>query len=74
MSDTKDMRQLLDRGCTDPMDPILITEEEKQKAMESFTFMDEKKDGTIKIPFGGEWKPAESAHQQGQDNKSDDIH
>ena len=44
----KEMRQLHERGCIEPIDPFMLTEEEKKKAMESFIFMVEKKDGTIK--------------------------
>ena len=42
------MKQLHERGCIEPIDPFTITKEEKKRAMESFIFMVEKKDGTIK--------------------------
>ena len=44
----KEMKQLHDRVCFEPINPNALTPQERRKAMESLIFLTEKRDGKIK--------------------------
>ena len=44
----KEMRQFVDYGCISPIDPSTLSRDDKQKALQSFMFLKEKRDGELK--------------------------
>ena len=44
----KEMKQFVDYGCLSPIDPSTLSKEDKRKALRSFMFLKEKRDGELK--------------------------
>ena len=44
----KEMRQFVDYGCISPIDPSTLSREDKKKALQSFMFLKQKRDGELK--------------------------